>query len=77
MRGASRAFTNECAVKNTVQFKTRRKYVPVGSDAASMPHTVLNRTVFSTCAPLVSTRANIVQSIPLVTRSVLCNEYDP
>ena len=45
--------TGECAVKNTIQFKTRREYIPVGSDAASMPHTVLNQTVFFTCALLV------------------------
>jgi hypothetical protein len=51
------AFTNRGAVKNTVQFKTRRKYLPVGSDAASMLHTVLNQTVFYICAPLVCSQS--------------------
>ena len=55
--------TNECAVKNTVQFKTRREYIHVGSDAASMPHTVLNQTVFFICAPLV--KQEPLKQVPL------------
>jgi hypothetical protein len=30
------------------------EYFPVGSNAASMPHTVLNQIVSFTCAPLVT-----------------------
>jgi hypothetical protein len=33
-------------IKNSIQFKTRRKYIPVGLDAASMQRTVLNQILF-------------------------------
>jgi hypothetical protein len=47
-------FTNQKPIKNTVQFKARREYIHVDSDAASMPHTALNQTVFFISALLVS-----------------------